>query len=363
MRFHDSTRHPKRKEVALDTTEYAVAYQRAEEKYERYRRGEYDPWHHRDRDLTLQEFIETYEEERKGVVTEHTIATSISPVRLLQEELGEEASIRSVTPRDIQQIVYQDDLSQGAKLSYYRKLHAVFNWAHDLRYVLSNPVKKVDRPKEPKTLPKYFTEAQVDKLLEAVETVYETNQKYIHEDYVHPLWPQDVYELAAFTGLRRAELHRLNWGDIQWPRRTDAGDLLEPGGILVRSAKGQETKNHAERIVTMVPRAEERLRYLDEHWRQTDDRDEPVLKNCTGRERASTKYASRKFTEYCEEAGLPNITFHGLRHTFAAICRMRGMQLHTLQEEMGHSSIEQTQQYGQIGRRHRAEITYRHFAE
>jgi hypothetical protein len=106
MRFHDSTRHPKRKEVALGTTEYAVAYQRAEEKYERYRRGEYDPWHHRDRDLPLQEFIETYVEERKGVVTEHTIATSISP-------------------RDIQQIVYQDDLSQGARLSYYRKLHAL----------------------------------------------------------------------------------------------------------------------------------------------------------------------------------------------------------------------------------------------
>ena len=44
----------------------------------------------------------------------------------------------------------------------------------------------------------------------------------------------------------------------------------------------------------------------------------------------------------CDKAGIPRISMHTLRHTFATRCIEAGMQPKTLQEILGHAKIDIT---------------------
>ena len=50
----------------------------------------------------------------------------------------------------------------------------------------------------------------------------------------------------------------------------------------------------------------------------------------------------RSFKPILKRAGLPDISFHELRHTCATIRFMRGQHLKKVQELLGHASIVQT---------------------
>lgn len=51
------------------------------------------------------------------------------------------------------------------------------------------------------------------------------------------------------------------------------------------------------------------------------------------------------FPRLCKEAGVPNITVHGLRHTFASHFMMNGGNINELAEMLGHSSVQLTRDY------------------
>src|SRR5215472_14600564 len=50
----------------------------------------------------------------------------------------------------------------------------------------------------------------------------------------------------------------------------------------------------------------------------------------------------------CRRAGLRNVGWHTLRHTFASHLAMRGVPLKAIQELMGHSTIEMTMRYAHL---------------
>jgi site-specific recombinase XerD len=50
----------------------------------------------------------------------------------------------------------------------------------------------------------------------------------------------------------------------------------------------------------------------------------------------------------CKLAGVPAITWHVLRHTFASHLAMRGAPLKAIQEPLGHTTIEMTMRYAHL---------------
>src|SRR5262249_41931008 len=58
------------------------------------------------------------------------------------------------------------------------------------------------------------------------------------------------------------------------------------------------------------------------------------------------------FDPAVKEAGLKNFTWHCLRHTFASRLVMAGVDLRTVQELMGHKTIQMTVRYAHLAPKH-----------
>ena len=60
-----------------------------------------------------------------------------------------------------------------------------------------------------------------------------------------------------------------------------------------------------------------------------------------------------KFQRLIKKAGIEDARFHDLRHTFASLLVMNGVDLKTVQELLGHSTIIMTMRYSHLAKSHR----------
>ena len=68
----------------------------------------------------------------------------------------------------------------------------------------------------------------------------------------------------------------------------------------------------------------------------------PVVRRGDGSPIRRQNLHRRSFKPLLEMAGLPNIRFHDLRHTFASIALCRGANINTVSKMLGHSSVKIT---------------------
>jgi len=67
-----------------------------------------------------------------------------------------------------------------------------------------------------------------------------------------------------------------------------------------------------------------------------------VFSSMTGTPIRRQNLHRRSFKPLLEEAGLPDIRFHDLRHTFASIALGKGANINTVSKMLGHSSVKVT---------------------
>jgi len=77
---------------------------------------------------------------------------------------------------------------------------------------------------------------------------------------------------------------------------------------------------------------------------------EAIFVNLKGERMRSDKLAGIYFAEWIEKLGLPKITFHDLRHTFASWFMIRGGNIWELMEILGHSNIQTTMRYAHLSK-------------
>jgi integrase len=140
------------------------------------------------------------------------------------------------------------------------------------------------------------------------------------------LAPEDAvpYALAFYAGLRRAEIRRLEWPDVQ----------LDGYRLIVRKAKSEAGTGRR------PPIAEPLRPILLGAFMQQGRRDGgPVSAVSVMSGKLATRTRDRWTT-----AGLEPITLHECRHTYASFL-MAGYTLRELMEYMGHSSLQATERY------------------
>jgi integrase len=137
------------------------------------------------------------------------------------------------------------------------------------------------------------------------------------------------FEFAIHTGFRLSEQYGLKWADIDFERRI----------ITVRESKHGFSRR--------IPINDVLLSMLrDLRARATSDY---VFAHQNG----SPKRTPREWFRKClDEANISNFTWHCLRHTFASRLVMAGVDLRTVQQLMGHKTIQMTIRYPHLAPEH-----------
>jgi len=137
----------------------------------------------------------------------------------------------------------------------------------------------------------------------------------------------NLMKLALYTGMRRGELFKLKWDDIDFDR----------GFIKIRGPKGGRDAS--------IPMSPEAIELLESHPRSNCAY---VFPNKNGLMRTDI---TRDVNRIKKAAGLPEgfRPLHGLRHVYASMLASSGkVDMYTLQKLLTHKSPLMTQRYAHL---------------
>jgi integrase len=251
-----------------------------------------------------------------------TLESYAGTIRLhLKPEIGS-IKLTALRPDQIQ-AMYTRKLNQGLSNRSVQYIHAILHRALSQAemwgLVSRNMADLVRAPVVRRSVPKTLTPDQAKILLDSVKG-----------DRLYPL-----YVLAISVGMRMGELLGLHWEDID----------LQSGMLSVRHAVQQlvgtgiqivEPKSDKSKRTVALPRtAIEVLQELKER--------EGRSSGLVFHTKNGTPIGPRNLTTYfkhdLEQAGLPEIRFHDLRHTAATLMLTAGVHPKVVQETLGHSQI------------------------
>jgi integrase len=227
----------------------------------------------------------------------------------LKQFFGTERQLTEITPADIEgyklsRKVMVSGSTVNRELALLKRMfNLAINWDLFLDF---NPVRKV----------KFFREVNIGLRvvsLEEEEKLLRNASPYI----------QDLVRFALNTGLRIGELFDLRWSNVD----------LEKDVLNVFAAKTQKTRT--------VPINTEARKVL-ECW-ALGKKNEFVFYNPeTGKPFVDLQAG---FALACKKAEIEGVTWHTLRHTFASRLVSRGVDIVTVQQLLGHSTVTVTMRY------------------
>jgi integrase len=151
-----------------------------------------------------------------------------------------------------------------------------------------------------------------------------------------------IVTLAINTGMRRGEILRLEWDQVDFFRE---------------EIKAIKTKNGHDRPVPMNTRVKAVLLTLKETSKSR------FVFPSSKKKGSHITYIRKAFNTAVKEAGITNFRFHDLRHTFGTRAADGGVEMTAIAEVMGHADIRTTRRYSHAtdqGRRRAVEAVERH---
>ncbi len=224
------------------------------------------------------------------------------------------------------------------------------------KYLDKNPLTGMEQLKgDSKRKPRAFTEEEESALKKALHRRHRqiqrkraSHNRWRRERGYVPLPPrQDYLELAVLlslaTGVRRSELFALRWSKNASHSRIDLGTAKV---FLV----GADTKNGNSRDIELGPTILSTLTKLHPQEQALTKGSNVVPLDggfvIKGKDGAMTDLKN-PWSAVIKDAGLTGrgVTWHSLRHTFCTRLLHSGVDIYTVKEMAGHSSIETTARY------------------
>ena len=214
-------------------------------------------------------------------------------------------------------------LAPAAVHGIHTILHHALKTAEAEGLLPANHAGQVTSPKVSNKPKRILDNEQLDALMEVIR----------RDDLWH-----DFFYTELTTGLRRGELCGLKWEDFD----SEAGTLkvcrtiiAQKGGNLAAG----DTKTYAGTRTILLPHSTAQLLKARKQPALT----EWIFPDLLRPERPTNpSSAYRKLKKLLAEAGLPDIRFHDLRHTFATHALAGGVDAKTLSGILGHTKASFT---------------------
>jgi integrase len=228
-----------------------------------------------------------------------------------------EHSLNEITPWIIEKYRSMRGKNNANKSTINREvalLKAVFNKAILWGKARENPVKHVKLYRENNTIIRFLSRSEARSLLDACNNLL-----------------KPIVLLALNTGMRKGEIFKLQWRDVDLKR-----------GIL----KIRDSKDGTDAHISINENVKELLSELP----RFDDNPHvfPGMKSA-----APLNNVRHSWQTALKKAGIKNFRFHDMRHTFASWMIMEGVDLYTVKDLMRHKSIEMTMRYAHLAPEHK----------
>ena len=280
-------------------------------------------------DMTLEEFIKVYFQDKQGELKERSIKNKRYMMeRHIVPYLGKK-KMNDITPSDV--IKWQSILREkNYKPTYLRMINnqlvALFTHAHNIYSLENNPCKKVKKMgKSDANKLSFWTKEEFDLF---IETVDKRDRYYV------------IFMVLFWTGCREGELLALTLNDINFEDNTiniDKTYFRSEGRDIVTTPKTEGSV----RIIT-IP---EFLKIeLQKYTQQLYDypRDERLFP-------ITARALQKKLKSQIARANVKEIRVHDLRHSHVAFLINEGVQPLLIKERLGHKDIKVTMNtYGHL---------------
>lgn len=229
-----------------------------------------------------------------------------------------------ITPIMVNEFIAQE-VETGRKnstVNKYKKLMSqIFNFMIDNEVIVKNPLARIKSLKEEKN--------EEIRALSTEETqILLSKTKEIYPDFYPLLFT------ALFTGMRQGELMGLTWDSINWHTNKITIDKNFTHGRVGTPKTGKTRR---------IDMSQELAKVLRE-WRLAcpNGKLNLVFPNGDGCYQDANNMIKRRFKPALRRAGIDEIRFHDLRHTYASLLLANGAPMKYVQSQLGHASITMT---------------------
>lgn len=288
--------------------------------------------------ITLDEWMERWlTSYAEPTLRPSTVTGYRSPINNhIRPTLGDK-QLRSITRNDVQKFynklkqtkvrVHGCEGNKNLADSMVRKIHMLLHEIMDAavrsRLISQNPTSGTTIPKNNYPPMKVLNEEQLEKFMAAIRD--------------EPMW-YDFFYTEITTGLRRGEICGLKWDDLDetiGKLKVRRSIRVAPGGEL---EIGETKTEKGTRSILLPPST---LHILKE--RRKSAVTEWIFPSLLTPEKPTSPNAAyHRLKDILKDAGLPDIRFHDLRHTFATHALTSGVDAKTLSGILGHTNASFT---------------------
>jgi len=271
------------------------------------------------RDL-IREYL-SYLRVEKGLATNSLEAYERDLARLKTWSEKNDFELENLSRRDLREWLTdlgRTKLSENSKRRLVSGMRGFYKFLMIDGHITNNPAENLDSPQKGLYLPKFLNQAEIEMLLAAPDVSAETG-----------LRDRAILELMYACGLRVSEAVNVKIGDID----------LE-SGIITTTGKGSKTR----RVPVGASAVEWVKSYLVLRRRKENIEVEHLFVTPLGRS-LNRQIIHKLVKKYADKCGLPDVSPHTLRHSFATHLVQNSADIRSVQQMLGHADISTTQIY------------------
>ncbi len=289
--------------------------------------------------MNTKQLIDTYTNALKTCnLARLTITGSIRYLNKFFEYLEKAHRITDIE-KVTKEILYEYQIYQYEKINKRGKLNTVaeqnnalkpvkrfFNYLKEHDYIVSNPASAITYAREPKRLPRgILSQSEMRKILHAPDLKTATGYR-----------DRTIMELLYTSGIRKSEVTNLRLSDVDY----------DDGLLRVDQGKGRKDR--------FVPIGKIACRYLANYVKTVrtefikDPYNDHVFLSLKGN-RLSKNMIFNIVKKYTRESKIKKaVTPHTFRHSCATLMLKNRADIRSIQELLGHTSLDSTQVYTRV---------------